>query len=193
MISWELQEFCQRWLQKSREYHGHSIRDCFDKFFTLFVAYNRLYAELTLSLARKGRVRLKGNSIPDGRAAKLFVHEYLGTNHIWSSLQNDRVCMEAVETIEDLIDHQVFAIKLDRLGGQPRRQEDLRLLNALRSDNRYKTVEAVLDIIYSVRCNMFHGHKGFHEVQTQILIPVTILLEKITILLYEKLSNDQET
>lgn len=193
MISWELQEFCERWLQKAREYNGQNVRDCFDKFFTLFVAYNRLYAELTYFLARKGRVRLQGNSIPDGRAAKQFVHQYLGTNYVWSSLQNDRACIEAIETIDDLVDHQVFAIKLDRLRGEPRRQEDLRLLNALRSDKQYRKVEAILDIIYSIRCNMFHGHKDFHEVQTQILIPVTILLEKITILLYEKLSHDQGT
>jgi len=192
MISWELQEFCERWLQKAREYHGRSVRECFDKFFTLFVAYNRLYAELTLSLARKGTVRLRGNIIPDGRAAKQFVHQYLGTNHVWSGFQNDRACTEALKTIDALIERQVFAIKLDRLRGEPRRQEDLRLLDALRSDNQCRKVNAVLDIIYSIRCNMFHGHKGFNEVQIQILIPVNILLEKMTVLLYEKLSHDHE-
>jgi len=192
MISPELQEFCERWLQKAREYQGRNLLECFDKFFTIFIAYNRLYAELTYSLARKGKVRLQGHSMPDARAAKEFVHQYLGTSHIWLNLQNDRACREAIETIDELIDHRVFAIKLDRLRGEPRRQEDLRLLDGLRSNDQFRKVAAVLDIIYSIRCNMFHGHKGFHEVQTQILIPVTILLEKMTVLLYEKLGHDYE-
>lgn len=192
MISQELRGFCERWFQKARGYQGQSIQECFDRFFTLFIVYNRLYAELTLSWARTGRIQLRGRSLPDEKAATQYVHSYLGTNHIWSNLQNDDQCQQAVSTIRNLLENQVFVIKLDRLRGEPRQEEDLDLLNDLRSDNKWRKVSALLDIIYSVRCNMFHGHKGFDSVQTEILVPVTILLDKLPVLLYERLSSDHE-
>ncbi len=194
MISQELREFCERWFQKARGYQGQSIRECFDKFFTLFIVYNRLYAELTLSWARTGRIKLSGRnpSLPDAKAAKEYVHRYVGTNHIWSNLQNDDQCQLAVSTIRKLLENQVFVIKLDRLRGEPRPEEDKKLLEDLRSENRHREVGALLDIIYSVRCNMFHGHKGFDSVQTEILVPVNLLLDKLTVLLYERLSSDYD-
>lgn len=193
MISQELHDFCERWFKKAQGYQGQSIQDCFDKFFTLFIVYNRLYAELTLSWARTGRIELRGRnpSLPDAKAAKEYVHRYLGTNHIWSNLQND-VCQQAINKIRKLLKNRVFVIKLDRLRGEPRREEDLKLLEDLRSESQDRKVRALLDIIYSVRCNMFHGHKGFDSVQTEILVPVTILLDKLAVLLYEKLSSDYE-
>ena len=53
VISSELQNFYTRWLWKAEEYQSDNLQDCFDRFFTLFVAYNRLYAELALSLVKK--------------------------------------------------------------------------------------------------------------------------------------------
>ena len=75
---------------------------------------------------------------------------------------------------------------------ESRPEEDKKLLEDLRSENEHRKVGALLDIIYSVRCNMFHGHKGFDRVQIDILIPLTILLDKLTTLLYERLGNDYE-
>jgi len=192
LISQELRGFCERWFQKAQGYQGQSIQECFDRFFTLFIVYNRLYAELTLSWARTGRIQLRGYSLPDEKAAKKYVHCYLGTNHIWSNLQNNDQCQQAVSTIRNLLENQVFVIKLDRLRGEPRPEEDLKLLNDLRSDNKWRKVGALLDIIYSVRCNMFDGHKGFDRVQAEILVPVTILLDKLAVLLYERLGSDHE-
>lgn len=192
MISQELRGFCERWFQKARGYQGQSIQECFDRFFTLFIVYNRLCAELTLSWARTGKIQLPSRSFPDAKAATKYVHSYLGTNHVWSNLQNGDQCQQAVSTIRNLLEDQKFEIKLDRLRGEPRPEEDLKLLNNLRSDNKGRKVSALLDIIYSVRCNMFHGHKSFDSVQTEILVPVTILLHKLAVLLYERLSSDYE-
>lgn len=190
MISPELQNFYERWLRKAREYRSDNLQDCFDKFFTLFVAYNRLYAELTLSLARGGVYGFRGRSVPDAFGAKCIVHQYLGTCSIWACFQNDQVCRNSIESIAHLIEQGVFAIKLDRLYGKPQRTEDLKLLKALISNSEMRKVHAILDIIYSIRCNMFHGHKGFNEIQIQILTPVTALLEELSGLLYEKMSYD---
>ena len=190
MISPELQSFYTRWLQKAEEYQNQNLQDCFDRFFTLFVAYNRLYAELALSLVKRGLVRLKGSYIPDAQAAKHNIQVYLGTEKISRSLENDIACTEALTSIIDLLERRVFAIKLDRFSGERRIEADSILLEGLKSDKAYQKVYAVLDVIYSIRCNMFHGQKGYNDVQIKILVPVTILLKKIMSLLYEKISQD---
>lgn len=190
MISYELHEFCERWFQKARRYNEVSLDECFDRFFSLYIVYNRLYAELALSLARAKETRLP--FISDSRAAKDYVQSYLGTNNIWSAIQNDHECERAVGTIRELLDGEVFAIKLDRLRGDPMPDEDRKLLKAIEGNSTSHKVRALLDIVYSIRCNMFHGHKGFDKIQIEILTPVNTLLDKLASLLYEKLSSDYD-
>ena len=192
MISQELHEFCERWLRKAERSRGQSLNNCFDRFFSLFVVYNRLYAELTLSWARVGRIVLPGSSIPDGIAAKRYVRTYLTGHHIWEAVNAEAECQQAVSRIRDLIETRTFSIKLDRLTGNPRPEADQKLLECLTSGSIEQRSGALLDIVYSLRCNMFHGHKGFDEVQVEILSPANTLLKKLTILLYEKLSQDHK-
>ena len=96
MISQELENFYIRWLQKADEYQNESLQDCFDRFFTLFVAYNRLYAELALSRVKKGLVKTKRGYIPDSLAAKNGIQGYLGTQEILQCLESETVCTEAL-------------------------------------------------------------------------------------------------
>ena len=191
VISQELWDFYERWRQKADEYASEDLRDCFDKFFTLFVVYNRLYAELGLSLARR-RPRFSPTYLSDAHVAKRIVPQYLGTASIWNSFQDDIVCRKSIDSLTRLIEQQTFSIKLDRLYGTPRREQDLILLESLNSGNKNKKVLAIIDIIYSIRCNMFHGHKGFDGIQIQILTPVTTLLDKLSGLLFEKMSHDED-
>jgi hypothetical protein len=206
LISTELQNFYQRWLLKAEEYHSNDLQDCFDKFFTLYVAYNRLYSELAIILAKKERGIIRGNYISDSQVAKNVVQTYVGSDRILQSLENDVDCVESITSIIYLIEHKVFKIKLDRLSGQQkfnrnrvcnlpekhRVEADSILLEGLKSETAYRKVYAILDLIYSIRCNIFHGQKGYNEVQIKILIPVTKLLKKIMSLLYEKMSQDYD-
>ncbi len=190
MISTELQDFYKRWRRKAHAYRAGTLQGCFDRFFTLYVAYNRLYAEVSLSQARKHQHQLGRRDYyytSDSYGAKDAVREYLGTDFLWNSFQNDPQCRNAIDAISTLIADEVFAIKLNRLYGTPQREKDLQLVNHLRHGNRFQRVQAVLDVIYSIRCNMFHGHKGFNQVQIQMLEPVTVLLEKVSGLLYGKM------
>ena len=41
-------------------------------------------------------------------------------------------------------------------------------------------VLSVLDFLYQVRCNLFHGQKGFSVEQVQVLQPANILLSAVT-------------
>ncbi len=202
MISSELQSFYTRWLQKAEGYQNQNLQDCFDRFFTLYVAFNRLYFELAIYYVKKGLkgktinsyekrpVRQTPKYISDAQAAKHYVQIYLGSEIILRSLQSDACCTESLMSIIDLLERKVFAIKLDRFSGERKVEADSTLVEGLKSNNAYKKIYAILDMIYSIRCNMFHGQKGYEDVQIKILVPVTILLKKIMRSLYEKMSRD---
>jgi len=202
MISPELIDFYQRWLQKAEIYQNQNLQECFDKFFTLYVAYNRLYIELALSCAKRGVWRW--SYISDGLAAKSNVQSYLGNLYIVKALENDNACTQALSSVIDLLERKIFTIKWDVLHRarkyikqKPNRiirdnkEDDSFLLEGLRSEKADRKVGAILDLIYSIRCNMFHGQKGYNDEQIQILSPVTTLLIKIMDLLYEKMSRDE--
>ncbi|WP_322012703.1 hypothetical protein [Paraburkholderia sp. J12] len=41
--------FCDRWIEKADSYRSGNLEDLFDRFFTLFVAYNHLYSAAAIS------------------------------------------------------------------------------------------------------------------------------------------------
>ena len=200
MLSTEFQDFYHNWINKAKEYGTNEVRECFDKFFTLFVIYNRLYAEVTFTLVRAGRIpRLKNDIIhprrprrnfPDRMAATQYLQQYLGSHNIINKLDNNIDTTDALNTIYSLLGNRLFYVKLDALTGKRQKSQDEILLGNLRSINSSIRAGAVLDLVYSIRCNMFHGHKGFQRVQIELLQPVIIILEKLIELIYQKLSNE---
>lgn len=193
MLSSEFKNFYENWLKKANEYKGEDISQYFDKFFTLFVVYNRLYAEVTFLLARKGEIDLsKRKTFPDANAATKYMVQFIGSTFLIEQLEQDADCQYALSNIIRSIADKTFHIKLDMIGGDPQPQEDRKLLDKLKSTNKNTKATAILETIYSIRCNMFHGHKGFNEIQKELLTPITIILEKMIKLIYEKLENDHQ-
>jgi len=191
MLSTEFFDFCDNWIQKADGYSTNSLQECFDKFFTLFVVYNRLYVEATFLLHRKRKINiLRRISFPDSDAAKSYVLKYLGSGHFISFLENDEAVTKAINDLKQILDKGHFYIKLHMVTGKRQRDKDVELLNRLRSNSRNTRAEAILDVLYSVRCNMFHGNKGFHEFQTVLLIPCILILNKVTKVLFEKLKTE---
>lgn len=178
MTSPELQRFCDEWLAKAEQYADASVHDCYDKFFTLFVVFNRLYAEGTFELARRRQVALQPHrALPDRKGATEHTLMILGLPR-FEELYRTRLEPE-VSTIANLIDRERFYIKLSLPDGDRQREKDLALLAGLRSTGKTRAL-AILDVVYSVRCNMFHGHKGFHRVQVELLQPTIRVLYQVT-------------
>ncbi|MFT3894056.1 MAG: hypothetical protein QM730_20695 [Anaerolineales bacterium] len=48
-----LREFYIRWDEKASAYDGNNLSECFDKFFSQFVIYNRLYVEAAKILLKE--------------------------------------------------------------------------------------------------------------------------------------------
>jgi hypothetical protein len=190
MIPTELQRFYQRWLQKAEAYQSQNLQDCFDKFFTLYVAYNRLYFELGISYVKlKARNRESIKNISDRKSAKDYIISFLRARTLMQCILSDESCIHAVDSITNLLEQGVFAIKLNESTRERDVEADRILVKKLKSTSAHDKVYAILDIIYSIRCNMFHGQKGYEPIQIELLIPVTILLKKVMNLLYEKMER----
>lgn len=195
MLSPEFRSFCVNWRAKADECRGANLESTVDRFFTLFVVYNRLYAEVTFHMARAGQINLANRkTFPDAKAATDYVAQFLGSRNIVELLEGDHACDDAIKTIALLLDgdrpggHR-FAIKLDMIYGNPQDDVDRELLHNLRSGYANKKAKAVLEFLYAVRCNLFHGHKGFEPVQSEVMQPATVLLARITDILFRRLSE----
>jgi hypothetical protein len=192
-LSREFEDFYRRWMEKANNPGRNGLNDYFDGYFSLFVVFNRLYAETTFILGRRRQINLAQNtSFPDAKAAKTYVLQYLGSRNYLEKLKDNQATQAALEELKDLIRRHRFYIKLNILTGERQEQKDEELLTKLDSRGTGQRAEAVLDLLYSVRCNMFHGHKGFQEVQVDLLKPLSRVLKSTIEILYEKLNEDDD-
>lgn len=178
MLAPHLLQFCDEWVNKANKCDENNVSGCYDKFFTLFVVFNRLYAEATFELARRGKITLQPNRpLPDRKGATEYTLSFIG-QHVFDQLLDNQLT-EPVATLVQLIEDERFYIKLSSPNGDRQRDMDLELLLKLRSQGKTRAL-AILDLIYSVRCNLFHGHKAFQPVQVELLRPtIRVVLEVI--------------
>lgn len=94
-----------------------------------------------------------------------------------------------VQLIENLIETEQFYIKLSVPNGDSQVDQDQKLLANLRSDDSEEKFLAVLDTIYTIRCNLFHGNKAFQPVQVTLLRPTVVILGHIIQALRTALSS----
>ena len=85
----EFSKFVTDWLTKANKIQLSSTATYFDKFFTLYVAYNRLYAEATFTLNRNDRSKWK--SFPDHKAATDYILQFMGAENFISEIKKDEI------------------------------------------------------------------------------------------------------
>ncbi len=125
------------------------------------------------------------NIVPRCSGCKNIRLKYLGSKYYLDKLEINQEA--AIETLKNLIRDQRFYIKLNMVTGVRQPDKDDELLKKLESRGIHQRAGAVLDLLYSVRCNMFHGHKGFQEVQIKLLKPLCVVLKATNEILYERL------
>jgi hypothetical protein len=107
------------------------VEGCYDKFFTLFVVFNRLYAEATFELARQGQISISPNrSLPDRKGATEYTFAFIGQTAFDHFFKEHLTA--PVDALAMLIEQERFYIKLSSPNGDPQRVKDLLLLSALR-------------------------------------------------------------
>lgn len=163
-------QFCERWLQKAAEYDDQTLTGAFDKFFSLFVAFNRLYSHICIQSGRA----IKG----DRKQATAGFASVVGAQRLVAALDNGG--SQDVTILGDLIQPGgPFYLISDGSQGQPDVARNRQLYERLRGPNPANRARAVLEYLYLIRCNMFHGSKDFDNKQLQIIQPATRCLERI--------------
>jgi len=185
MLSQYLIDFYNGWTQKANEINGDDLSSIYDRFITSFIVYNNLYNQVPGELVSRG-VSLP-NRLSDNKKATDYVVRYIGGANFIQELEN-RENTEDINKLIRIIDEEMFHIKLNH-EGEKQRSKDLEILNKLRSNKKAKKAVGILQVIYYVRCNMFHGNKMFIEYQRALIISLTNILRNVNTILYEKLST----
>jgi len=183
MLSQYLIDFYNGWTQKANEINGNDLSSIYDRFITSFIVYNNLYNQVPKELVSRG-VSLP-NRLYDSKKATDYVVRYIGGTDFIQELE-DRENAEDINKLIRIIDEETFHIKLNH-EGEKQRSKDLEILSKLRSSSKTKKAIGILQVIYYVRCNMFHGNKMFIEYQRSLIVPLTNILTNVNIILYKEL------
>ncbi len=171
--------FCERWLRKAAQYKSSRLDGAFDKFFTLFVAFNRLYVHAVQIAGYHAGQRDPGDR---AMATQLFP-QAIGHEILWQKLVKGKGIAD-VQTLAKLIGPDgPFFVTFSARRNTPQPEMDANLRRRLLDDSPRIAVEAVLEYLYGVRCNMFHGRKGLEPRQLELLRPCLRCLERIVVLL----------
>ncbi|WP_299221219.1 hypothetical protein [uncultured Aquimarina sp.] len=177
-------DFHNNWIAKANAISTNELSDIFDKYITLFVIYNNLYNQVPNKLIISGIP--VPNKIFDNKAATELVVKFLTPEDLLLEFSNNNLDND-IESIINLIDQETFHIKIN-YGGY-NRNEDLKILNELKSENKGKKATGILKVIYYVRCNIFHGNKDFVEYQRILMEPLIKILSVTNDFLFRKLTE----
>jgi hypothetical protein len=176
-------DFNNRWMAKAANTPIADVGGCIDKYVTVFVAYNALYNTVPEKVDINNGVRIRP-VVGDKLSATTEVKNFIGAANLLSDLtlqNNDPDIAELVQTLQ----LNIFNIKLDRRGN-PQAHVDLQLEAGLLSPNPDTKAQALLKIIYYVRCNVVHGRKNLQAYQALLLEPLISILFSVN----RKLFND---
>lgn len=171
---------------KSSVYDTALLHELFDKYITLFTAFNILYGIVPAMLKKNGLVLCAPET--DNKMATELVCQYLSEQRLMVDFEAQNA--EDVKSLIDVLENNIFNIKLDKSGNSIP-ELDQQILDGLKSDNHLDRCHSILKTIYLVRCNMVHGHKDLQEYQRLLLEPLSRLLITLNDCLFAEL--DQHT
>lgn len=165
----DTREFIRRWRDKRDSYGLQRLEDCFDRFFTSYVLYNFLY-EL---VAQQEGYALHKDQESAVKAARRFLDAKI--------LFEDEILRKESKRLLDLIEKRTFYIR-----GFP---WDVERIAKLKSNDPEQWSKGLLEVVYGIRNNTFHGQKQFVPRQRLILVPCIRVLEHLNDKLIERLER----
>lgn len=175
MDIFQIEIFCDRWIAKADTYRCDNLDDLFDRFFTLFVSYNRLYsasAELYRATRNsRQQIMFQGDRREATTVMARLIKQPRFTDVVWVN----PVIANSCTTIAELLLNRQFFLHSVRGTRAPDHARDARLAAGLQ---KHSLLE-VLECLYQIRCNIFHGEKEFAPRQARLLVPAIALLEAI--------------
>lgn len=175
-LSDELKSFCDRWRIRADAHQGPGFEAEFDRFITLWIGFNALYTEAATRQGFQG--------IGDDRASQEILLHHLTARRFVRALDADPAVIAALAEVRALMRAHDFYFKLDRQDGARQPAEDEALLARLEDNGAGQRGQAILETLYSVRCNVLHGHKQFDPRQATLLRPMNVILAKVVDVTY---------
>lgn len=175
MDTYAIERFCERWIDKADAYRSNDLEDLFDRFFTLFVAYNRFYsaaAELHRATLDPRQAQLL---LGDRREATTVMARLIRQSRFANAMNETPAIAAACQTISTLLHNHHFFLHSIRGTKEPDLARDAKLAYGLGKHS----LMSVLECLYQIRCNIFHGEKEFAPRQAELLAPAITLLEAI--------------
>lgn len=167
-------EFIKRWQKKGRDNYPMNdwLSNYFDRFFTAFVLYNFLYNLLSRELQLTSKKEKERATIP----AKDFL--------TGKTIFEEPSIIENGNDILDFIRRKEFYFRNEDLDWK---SEPVKKMESSIPD---EWTTGLLEIIYVIRCNMFHGDKEFIGNQRRILTPCIRVIEQLNKLIVTKLETN---
>jgi hypothetical protein len=182
MLAPDQQDFYSRWTAKAAAIDPTDIAEHIDKYVTLFIIYNSLYNAIPSKLAASGHAGIPSG---DKNGATTNVTTFLGAANILTLLAAAGHNKDIDELIE-VLHVKMFNIKITQTGN-PVPAEDTSLETGLRSVNAATKADALLKVLYYVRCNIFHGRKDLQPYQEILVSPLINILSTLNAGLYTAL------
>jgi hypothetical protein len=176
----EIDRFCNKWLNKVDQIEGDDVEEFLDRFFSLYVVFNRLYIQASYELSQREEMNLENReSFPDRQAATNYIVQFYGSKRFLNSLNSNADTKEAILDLIGILDNELFNINIHPITGKPLGESDKELLDDLVNNNPNRKAKAILKFLYAIRCNIFHARKGADPIQVIVLQPTVTLLRKI--------------
>jgi hypothetical protein len=208
----DIRDFYQGWMQKVSALDlQHGSRRSFEKFIHLYIIYNALYCRATTCLKyyQIQQNKKKEMDFNEGRTRK-FQPKSISfdpdekTQAVYNVIKffdiEERPCGEKLidflyqENTEDIesiknFNHGFYIYSLRKYGLKKAKENSLKLEEKLTSQLTKEQAEGILELIYHVRCNLFHGEKMFNPRQEDFLMPIVKILHSTVQELYIRLND----
>lgn len=176
------------WNDKCLNYKNEKLSDYYDIFFSRFVTFNSLYNTIVFTKENVGLLKRKYNKKKkliergDKEKAVTLMSKELSDSELDKLFRtNEFIC--SIDVLVDILENTKFVIT--HKAGQQVPSDDLLILAKLKSIKNRERFLGILELLYNIRCNLFHGSKGYEHNQIILLKPINEILLHIVPLLYD--------
>lgn len=169
-------DFYNRWMQKAAGYNQDFAADVIDSYTSYFIVYNALY--------ESGNDLLKPERKFNGDHSKAVnVIQQFAVENLIAIISSPKIVKQIKILSEVIISH----FKICFRNGIYSFEDDENLKKLLQSENSNEKLNSILEALYQIRCNIFHGRKDVQLYQRLLLKPCIKILKLFNEHLYSEI------
>lgn len=175
------------WADKCLNYKGDRLSDYYDILFSRFVTFNSLYNTIIYTKETLGLLRIKTNKKhkiierSDKEKATTLMSKEL-TDVQLNNLFEKSGFITSVANLIRILESNRFVIT--HRAGKQVPEDDILILAKLKHSDKEEIYLGILELLYNIRCNLFHGSKGYEYDHIELLKPINEITFSIVDSLY---------